>query len=159
MHLYNTKGIIQKFKSCYDIIDYFYENRAPYYVKRKEYLLNLINIDVLILKNKARFVRNIVDGILDIRKHSKESLNKWLSDNSFDLDPRQEKGSASYQYLIGMPIYQMTTDMVADLEKSLNEKNKDHETLMNTTTSSMWTSDLETIKTAVTEKTKTKNKK
>merc|ERR1711981_724451 len=106
---------------------------------------SLIDIDVLILKNKARFVKNIVDGILDIRKHSKESLNKWLSDNSFDLDPRQEKGSASYQYLIGMPIYQMTTDMVADLEKSLNEKNKDHEKLMNTTTSSMWTSDLENI--------------
>tara|TARA_B000000557_G_scaffold203230_1_gene168622 strand:- start:1377 stop:4868 length:3492 start_codon:yes stop_codon:yes gene_type:complete len=159
MHLYNTKGIIQKFKSCYDIIDYFYENRAPYYVKRKEYLLNLINIDVLILKNKARFVRNIVDGILDIRKHSKESLNEWLSENSFDLDPRQEKESASYQYLIGMPIYQMTTDMVADLEKSLNDKKKEHENLMNTSTSSMWTSDLETIKTAITEKTKTKNKK
>ena len=58
-----------------------------------------------------------------------------------------------------MPIYQMTTDMVADLEKSLNDKKKEHENLMNTSTSSMWTSDLETIKTAITEKTKTKNKK
>jgi L-asparaginase/Glu-tRNA(Gln) amidotransferase subunit D len=53
----------------------------------------------------------------------------------------------------------MTTDMVADLEKSLNDKKKEHENLMNTSTSSMWTSDLETIKTAITEKTKTKNKK
>ena len=49
--------------------------------------------------------------------------------------------------------------MVADLEKSLNDKKKEHENLMNTSTSSMWASDLETIKTAITEKTKTKNKK
>jgi hypothetical protein len=89
-----------------------------------------------------------LDNTLDIRKYTKSALNNWLSENGFDLDPRQtkeSKDSASYQYLIGMPMSQMTTDMVAELEKNHDDKKKERETLANTTPQKLWKNDLDSL--------------
>ena len=148
MHLYDIHGKIKKYNSCYDILDEFYENRSPLYQSRKDHLLSVLDVDMCILSNKVKFIRDILDNTLDIRKYTKGALNDWLSENGFDLDPRQtkeSKDSASYQYLIGMPMSQMTTDMVAELEKSYDDKNKEHGALVATTPQKLWKDDLDSL--------------
>ena len=45
-------------------------------------------------------------------------------------------------YLIGMPIYQMTKDMVEQLKKSFDDKKNEYDSVLKQTIEDMWLKDL-----------------
>ena len=93
-----------------------------------------------ILKNKVRFINFVVDDTLDIRKYTKASLQDWLEEKIFMKD-----SSNSFAYLINMPMYQMTSDMVTQLRDSLTQKEKDYNDIFNSKIKDMWIKDLNNL--------------
>ena len=140
MHLYGVTGGVNKYNNPDQIIDEFYNHRKTLYVKRKEFILNRLQKEMDILSNKVRFIKYVVDDTLDIRKYTKAALHDWLLEKEFLME---ENGT--FGYLINMPMYQMTKDMVDNLNKSFEDKKAEHKTVIDTSIETMWETDLEDL--------------
>lgn len=68
MVLFDSKGKIRKYDSPLDIITEFCEERIKIYEKRKIYLENKLKSEVALLINKNKFIKEMIDDTLNIRK-------------------------------------------------------------------------------------------
>ena len=140
MHLYTVEGNVKKYKNYLEIVDDFFEERLKVYQKRKEYLLDKIYKEMLVLENKVRFIKMVISGEIDIKNHSKDSLIQFLEDKEFMKD-----NSGTFNYLIQMPIYQLTTDLVKQLENTYESKQKEYNHIQKITLEEFWKSDLDEL--------------
>ena len=146
MHLYSVRGGVHKYTRPDEIIDEFYVRRRELYQDRKDHLLAKLKKEMDILKNKVRFINYVVDGTLDVRKHTKQTLHAWLEEKGFQMEASTTGSTTgNYNYLVNMPIYQMTTDMVEQLRKSLEDKEAEYKTIFDKSVETMWTEDLNVL--------------
>ena len=160
IHLFNKDGAIQKYESAIDIIKEWSETRVLKYFERKNYQLKILEKDAKILSNKMRFILDVISGNIQI-------MNKKLSDitlrlielkyapiiiDESDENKDDEIGDAGdavnykhYNYLLKMPISQLTYDRKVILEKEYNELNERLKNLKNTNIEDLWLSDLDAL--------------
>jgi DNA topoisomerase-2 len=110
MHLFNAKCQIQKYDKPVDIIIDFYKIRLEYYNKRKEYMLKKLRDDMILLMNKIRFIKAVVSEEIVVYKMKKSELEKRLELDGYLLHDDK------YDYLLRIPIYNLTIDKVLELE-------------------------------------------
>lgn len=102
-------GRLKIFNSASEIIDYFVKFRLTFYDKRKQFIIDTLNQELLILSNKARFVKAIIEGQLKINNVPRKEIILYLQTDNFD------EVNGSYQYLLGMPIHSLTKETYEDL--------------------------------------------
>lgn len=145
MYLFNADGRIEKFSNVYSIIKYYFIKRLDLYVKRREALIAQLQYEILILTNKAKFIKAVKNGEIDQRTMTEASLLKALVDG-FDADPRSTStGLSSYEYLIGMTYRSFTNENAAKMKALVKEKEAEMKELEATPTETMWSNDLDAI--------------
>jgi len=143
MHLYNKKGIITKYNVVEDIINEFYDVRLLLYKIRKEYILERIKKDLELISYKVKFIKEIINDTLDLRKKSKNTIEKILKSKEYPelttkivIKPKTidkyihnikqkiiiNKDKLSFDYLIKMPLDTLTEEKIKELENSENKK-------------------------------------
>ena len=72
MHLFYLKGIIHKYDTPEKFLEGFYHSCLEFYEKRKKVQLDNLQLDLLKLDNKFRFILGVVNGeiIVNNRKHA-----------------------------------------------------------------------------------------
>lgn len=137
MYLFNETGNITRYERAIDIIKAYYGVRLHHYDIRKQHMLAKLQHDIDVMNNKIRFIRAIINKELDVSMHTKASLEEYLSiqeymevDNSFD-------------YLIRIPIYNITKDKVQDLEADIESHNGKLDAIRSTTLQEMWRRELD----------------
>jgi DNA topoisomerase-2 len=141
MHLFDADDTLQKYEKISDIIDAYYEVRFKLYQTRKNYMINEIERELVLLSNKAKYIKENLDGTIDLRKKKKEQVLEMLQKKGYDIIDDDDE----YKYLTKMPMDSVTEENV---EKLLNDKgNKEQELLIikNTTVNQMWNSELDTL--------------
>ena len=109
MHAFDKNGILTKYNSANEILDYFYDIRLEFYDKRKKYMIKLIEDELIILENKIRFIMMIVKKELKVIKVKISVLNEKLEElDFFKLDNK-------YDYLTSMPIHNLTLEKIEEL--------------------------------------------
>jgi DNA gyrase/topoisomerase IV subunit A len=103
----NGKLII--FKNVNDLIKYFVKFRLSFYDKRKDYQLDQLDRKLTYLSNRAKFIKAIIDGKLKVNNVPKSQIVLYLETANFD----QIEGS--YNYLLSMPIYNLTKEKYEEL--------------------------------------------
>ena len=78
MHLFNEQEQLRKYDNIYSIINEYYSIRYKYYNKRKLYLIDLLSKELVTLSNKARYIKNILDDVIDLRKKIRNKLIIFL---------------------------------------------------------------------------------
>lgn len=126
---------VREFKSAKEIIDYYIDIKLKFLQKRKTYIIEKLNKDFKILENKLRFLNMYISKELSITDKSKSELETELEKLNFDKFD-------GYSYLIGMPLYSLTTDKVKELETSIEKLKKEIETVTKTSIEQMWRKDL-----------------
>ena len=141
MHLYSPEtDAVKKYSSPEEIFEEFILYRRKIYVQRKDYILNKLQNEMDILSEKVRFIKYVINDTLDIRKHTKSQLQEWLEKKDFKLDDNN-----GYNYLIGMPMYQITKDMVEQLNQSFTDKKEEHQILFDKSIEDIWLNDLQIL--------------
>ena len=84
IHLYNSSNQIQKY-TISDIINEHFDIRYNLYVKRKDYLLNILKNKITILESKIRFINDIIDENITIYKKSKKDIIQQLYSKEYIL--------------------------------------------------------------------------
>ena len=146
MHLYSSNGVITKYNSVYEIIDEFYTIRIEYYGKRKAYLLNKLQKELRLISYKAKFINEILNDTIDLRKKKRKVICELLKAKEYPKLPTSLESSQpvkkSYDYLIKMPMDTLTEEKVAELNKLLKQKQAEIELITNTSEKDMWLHDL-----------------
>lgn len=136
MYLYNSKGQIRKYNTILEIICDFMEVRLEYYAKRKAYVCKQLQHDIDILANKIRFIKSVICGELKVSEIKKNELEMWC------IEKEYLQVNDSHDYLIKIPIYNLTTDKVKEFEDELLACEARLKELQETTETQMWLTEL-----------------
>ena len=96
--------------------------RKSFYKKRIKHNLNVIEEDLKVLENKMKFIREFIEGTLKIIKIKKTDIISQLETKNY------HKVSNNYDYLIKMPIYNLSLEKLDELQEKGDKKkwNKKH---------------------------------
>lgn len=133
-------GKVKVFNSDIDIIKYFVDFRLNFYQKRKDYLLTKLSNEITLLKNKVRFIYDIIEDRLIVNKTKKSSIIEYLEKNNFD------KINDSYSYLLNMSIESLTKERAESLKEDLEIKQKEYDKIFKKKIKSMYIDDLNELK-------------
>jgi DNA topoisomerase-2 len=138
MHLFDADDKLKKYNTIPEIIDDYYVKRLEMYEVRKKYLINEIKRELLVLNNKARYIKEILEGTIDLRKKTKEFINNMLKEKNYD----EVKEGDEYKYLIKMPMDSVTEENVKKILEDQEHMIKDLKELENITKEDMWLKEL-----------------
>lgn len=154
MHLYSSAGAIKKYESTSAIIKEWAKMRITKYVERKNHQIKILEKDHNILSSKIRFIIDVIEGrIIIMNKKISEIVARLvelkyskINDMSDETDS-ESVGSSDhgYNYLLKMPISQLTYDRKIILEKEVEDVSKKLNDLRNTPIQDIWKRELEEL--------------
>ncbi len=133
-------GKLKSFDSAEEIIEYFIKFRILKYNDRKKFQLEKLQNELLVLRNKGIFIKNILADKIIINSKSKEEIIEQIK--SIPIDKHED----SYDYLLRMPIYSLTKEMFDKLKEDFINKKKDIENLNNLDPKDIYLSELNDLR-------------
>ena len=109
---------------------------------RKDYMIDAIEKELVILSNKAKYIKENLDGTIDLRKKKKEQVIEMLEAKDYD----KIDGDNEYKYLVKMPMDSVTEENVEKLLKDKGNKEVELEQIKNTTINKMWINELNQLR-------------
>ena len=143
MHLFNKDNVITKYDNVKDIIKEYYEVRLNTYDKRKQHQLSVLKHYLDLLSYKAKFILMVVNEELIINKQKRDDIEKKLEEHAFPkLGKSFDDDATSYDYLLSMPIYNLTEEKIADLLNQKNNKEIEYDNLFKKDIKNIWLDEL-----------------
>jgi DNA topoisomerase-2 len=136
-------GKLKVFSSASEIIEYFVGFRLSFYDKRKKYLIDKAEQELLVLSNKARFIKDIIDGRLKVNNVPRKEIVLYLQTANFD------EVNGSYNYLLSLPIYTLTKETYEELISAERQKIEEIAKLKSMEPKQMYREDLQELKKAL----------
>ena len=172
IHLFNKSGAIQKYDNTTEIIKEWAKTRVLKYFERKAYQIKILEKDFLVLSAKIRFIIDVISGNIQIMNKKLVDIAKRLvelkyprintetnivvagnidddgKDPNDDGDTEKNKDVKDFNYLLKMPISQLTYDRKIILEKEVDELNNNLKNLRNNKIEDIWMTDLSALENA-----------
>lgn len=142
MYLFDKTHIITKYNDVFEILDYFYDLRLEYYELRKQYIIDDLKKQLMLLSNKARFVRFVKNGNIKLGKVSEKDVIIKLTNEGFDKIPEND---IKYKYLTSIPFVMFTDEYIKKLEDDTQAKADELHEITKTTIKEMWEEDIMNI--------------
>ena len=142
MHAFDEHGVIKKYATANDILADFVGVRQACYTKRRDHIIAQMERSIALLDSKVRFVLDVIEGRLNVMNTKKSEIESYLDDGGF------AKKDGSYDYLIKMPIYNLTREKKEELLKEQEGLKAELETMLATSATDMWLGDLDHIEEA-----------
>jgi DNA topoisomerase-2 len=142
MHLFDANDKLKKYANVADIIDDYYTTRLELYDTRKTYLVKAISQEVSLLSNKAKYIQEVLNDTIDLRKKTKDQVHEMLLKKGYD----QLGKDADFKYLTKMAMDSVAEENVAKLLKEHGDKVAELEKIQLTTIQTMWLTELETLR-------------
>ena len=143
MNLFNSDDKLTKYDTVQEIIDDYYDIRLEYYDYRKEYLIDTLEKEIIILSNKAKYIQELLEGTIDLRKKKKQEINDILIEKDYDkIDDDND-----FKYLVKMPMDSVSEENVEKIMRDNQEKQDELQRIKETTICQMWLSELEILET------------
>lgn len=71
MHLFDAQDKLKKYEKVSEIIDDYFVTRFNMYEQRKKYLIDTLTRQMVILSNKSKYIKEVLDGTIDLRKKTR----------------------------------------------------------------------------------------
>jgi len=151
MHLFDANDKLKKYARVEDIIDDYYVTRLELYKKRKAYLQRQLEQELVVLTNKAQYIRDTLDNKIDLRNKTKDQLIQIMT--------KFVKVDNSHNYLTKMPMDSVTEENVAKIFKDTAAKEEELAILVKTTENQMWNKELDDLRKELSKDESVKEKK
>jgi DNA topoisomerase-2 len=138
MHLFTSNDELQKFDSVYEIIDSYYNVRLELYDKRKQFLINQLTNELLILNNKVNYVKELLNDSIDLRRKSKGEIINMLNEKKYDIIDNDN----DFKYLIKMSMDSVTDENIEKLTNDHNTKENEFNKIKSKSINDMWLEEL-----------------
>jgi DNA topoisomerase II len=150
MTCFDTDMRIVKYGSVGDMVEAFYGPRLTAYEDRRQNEMARLERDALEADAKARFLRAVLDGSMDLRRATDEEI--VTSMELHELPPLSKPDDPTsvdaYDYLLRLRMDRVKASAVADAEKAVIAARMAYEALRDTTASALWLNDLDEVEQA-----------
>jgi len=137
MHLFDADLKLHKYETVEEIIDAFYYVRLEMYKKRKAQQTNTLQLLLMELGNRAKFIQGMLDGAIDLRRKKNDEVDALLTSLGF------HKMDDSFGYLRRMAADSVTEENVAKIMGEKAEMESKLKMLIATSFTKMWSNDLD----------------
>ena len=137
MHYYNSDFNIKKASCVEDILIEYCNDRLELYEKRRLYQIGVIEDDINSLMIKIRFINDFINEKIIIIKKKRSEIIEQLENMEY---PKSSQDG--YDYLLKMPIYNLTQDKIDEFNEKLKNKEEDLNKLQITNKNEMWLNEL-----------------
>jgi len=144
MHLFDASDKLKKYTSVHEIIDDYFVTRLQLYQTRKDYMINTLSNELFVLSNKARYIKENLDGTIDLRKKKKEQVTEMLKAKKYHIIDEDD----DFKYLTKMPMDSVTEENVTKLNHEHNTKQEELQKIQATTIQEMWLGELHLMREA-----------
>jgi DNA topoisomerase-2 len=152
-YLFDENQQIKKYATVEDIIIAYFPVRYKLYEKRKAYQIAFLKREIKILSNKARFIKEQCEDVLDLRRKKKNIVNELLKSRKYNTL------EGNYNYLTKMPIDSVIEENIQKLLHECKTKESIMSKLEKTTVGVMWTKELKALKKAFATYCENRNKR
>lgn len=152
MHAFGTDDKMNKYSNVLDILKEFFDKRLELYQKRKTYQLDQLQKSIGILEQKIRFIRNVIANQIVFKGKNKQRLVAELQQRGY------KTVSGSYDYLLGQPIWNMTSEKIETSETQLGELKKTFQYIKSQTPENIWLKDLDELSSVLNNQQSSKRK-
>lgn len=142
MHMFDEMERLKKFENITDIIDYYMVVRKDIYKKRKKAQIVALEGEVMVLSNKAKFIKEILEETIDLRRKKTAEVSQLLSGKGYNKIDNDEQ----YKYLIRLPMDSVTEENVEKLLAEVDKKTSVLETLRSASEDSIWIQELTVLR-------------
>ena len=138
MHVFDEKEKLIKCTKVEELIERYMRVRMDYYIKRKAYQVIALEKETSVLSNKARFILELLEDTLDLRKKKTAEVSAILKARAYatiddDLD---------YKYLVRLPMDSVTEENIQKIMAERDRKNTELLTLQSTSETQLWLNEL-----------------
>ena len=97
--------------------------------------------ELRVLTNRARYIQEILDDKLELRRQTKEAIFAKMTDHGYEhID-----GDVEFKYLLKMPMDSVTDENVKHLLSERDAKRAQHKGLSDTSIEALWIRDLDEL--------------
>jgi DNA topoisomerase-2 len=141
MHLFDANDKLKKYANVRDIIDDYYGTRLQMFQTRKDYIIDALQSELVLLSNKSKYIKENLDGTIDLRRKKREEVNQLLLKKKYDVIDED----TDFKYLVKLPMDSVTEENVAKLLKEHGDKAAELEVVKSRTIQQMWSSELDAL--------------
>lgn len=139
-----------KYDTVNDILESFYTLRLAYYVKRKTYIINDIDIQLSLISNKINFVLAVIKGYdllqtdksLTIQEANSQGAILVIKKNKKEVEEQMQILNFDTNLLKKISLHNLTLEEVQALQKEMTDLQIEKEIKTNTRPEDLWLSDL-----------------
>jgi DNA topoisomerase-2 len=142
MHLFDAEDKLKKYNKVEEIIDDYFETRLKMYEVRKAYVINALERELLLLSNKAKYIKENLDGTIDLRKKKKEQVIQMLQEKGYSIIDDDDE----YKYLVKLPMDSVTEENVDKIFKEHGNKEAELELTKKKAPAQLWSEELAVLK-------------
>jgi DNA topoisomerase-2 len=124
------------------LVDRYMQVRMDYYIKRKAYQVVALEKESSILSNKARFISELLEDTLDLRKKKTAEVSAILKTRGYTV----VDDDTDYKYLVRLPMDSVTEENVNKIMQERDRKNGELQNLKGTTETQLWLNELVVLK-------------
>lgn len=150
MVAFNTEMKITKYASVGAVLEAFYTPRLEAYEERRKREMERLEREAVEADAKARFIRAVLEGTLELRRASDEAIVASMKSHS--LPALSGAGTVdsidSYEYLLRLRMDRVKAKAVEEAEADVARAREAAEELRNTPASKLWLKDLEDLEAA-----------
>jgi DNA topoisomerase-2 len=113
-----------------------------YYIKRKAYQVLALEKESSILSNKARFITELLEDTLDLRKKKTAEVSVILKTRGYTVVDED----TDYKYLVRLPMDSVTAENIEKIMQERDRKNMELQTLKSTSETQLWLNELAVLR-------------
>jgi DNA topoisomerase-2 len=117
MVLFDPNNRIKKYETVKDILDEFCKVRYSLYEVRKEGIIKSMEDELLYLRNKIKFIGEIVNNTISLKDRDDDSLQKELTSKKYNTK------EGSFDYLLNIQVRSMTSKRLKELKDKETDLN------------------------------------
>ncbi len=141
MHLFDANDKLKKYAKVSDIIDDYFDTRLHLYQTRKDYMIDSLQRELVLLSNKSKYIKENLDGTIDLRRKKRDEVNQLLLQKKYDVIDEDN----DFKYLVKLPMDSVTEENVAKLLKEHGDKVAELEIVKSRTIQQMWSGELDAL--------------
>jgi DNA topoisomerase-2 len=97
--------------------------------------------ELVVLSNKSRYIQELLDNTIDLRKKKKDEINAMLIEKGYSVIDDDN----DFKYLVKMPMDSVSEENVDKINKDYRNKLDELERVKSITIQQMWLSELEIL--------------
>ena len=134
------------FSNVSELFKYYLDVKLEYLQKRKENIIKKKTILLKELSSEFLFIKKVINDEIDLKTLNKKDIIEIL-----EKEPKIVKKQNSYEYLLRIPVLNLTPDKMKELKDKILELKSEIDSLQEKTPENIWEEDLESLKGLVSE--------